>query len=171
LVESSTWGSPFYIIGSARRVANMANLDSSAVRPDHARLTSSAYLLGSNREPASKTYEDTDGGRDYGKIGNGRPGQGHAGEHGEHDPSEPLTGMEAVRLGSSFFVFGMLIGKCSMLREECGLTFSVFRSYAIQCSGCCGRRVSIPAEAFCERATNCRSRSALLVIRRQSLLF
>lgn len=96
----------------ARGFANMANSDSSAARPDHARLTSSAYLLGSGgRAPASKTYEDADSGRDYGKIGNGRPGQDHGGEHGAHDPSEPLMGMEAVRLGSSFFVFGMLIGE------------------------------------------------------------
>ena len=90
----------------------MANTDSSAVRPDHARLTSSAYLLGSGGHgPSQKTYEDADAGRDYGKIGNGRPGQSFGGEHGAHDPSEPLMGMEAVRLGSSFFVFGMLIGK------------------------------------------------------------
>lgn len=91
----------------------MAYSYSSAARPEHARLTSSAYLLHSDsRSPTAKTYEDFGARRDYDDIGNGRPGGGErAAEHGGQDPSEPLMGMEAVRLGSSFFVFGMLIGK------------------------------------------------------------
>ncbi|KAJ9107858.1 hypothetical protein QFC19_002764 [Naganishia cerealis] len=88
----------------------MAYSNSSAARPEHARLTSSAYLLHSDsRSPTAKTYEDVGSRRDYDNIGNGRPGGGGGSEHGGHDPNEPLIGIQAVRLGSSFFVFGMLI--------------------------------------------------------------
>lgn len=79
-------------------------------------MTSSAYLLGSDRRVSTKSYEDVDSGRDYGEIGNGRPGRrSQDGEDGGHESFEPLAGMEAVRLGSSFFVFGMLIGKLEIV--------------------------------------------------------
>lgn len=109
------------------RFPTMAYSNSSAARPEHARLTSSAYLLGSERRVSAKSYEDIDTDRGYGEIGNGRPGRrSQDGEEGGHESFEPLAGMEAVRLGSSFFVFGMLIGELvakGSRRQNSVLTF------------------------------------------------
>lgn len=143
------------------------------MRPDHARLTSSAYLLGSGSQgPSKKTYEDADAGRAYGKIGNGRPGQSFGGEHGAHDPSEPLVGMEAVRLGSSFFVFGMLIGKSlSTSPGNNWLSSRLSDSHAIQCGGRCSWRVRIAKEIGGRSSTDDILLVVLSEIKRPNLLF
>lgn len=93
------------------------HLNADRDRPAHSRLTSSAYLLGSQhaRRGSDVSYHSS--------LGIGRPGggdaksladaaDGMAGIRGDEE-GEPLVGQEAMRLGTSFFMFGMLIGEHS----------------------------------------------------------
>ena len=101
-----------------------AQLGDDRDRPSHGRLTSSAYLLGSQhaRRGSDVSYHSS--------LGLGRPGaEGDAGAKSLADASdgiaggpnggtegEAMVGQEAMRLGTSFFMFGMLIGERVLVR-------------------------------------------------------
>lgn len=92
-------------------------------RPHHPRLTSSAYLLGAQhaRRDADNDDGSGGGGGSYrSSLGLGRPKSfadaqegevGGIGPGGTGGEGEPMVGHEAMRLGTSFFLFGMLIGE------------------------------------------------------------
>jgi hypothetical protein len=100
-------------------------------RPAHSRLTSSAYLLGGNQgsrsnpnRPRSRSIDS-----DQSSVGEVVHGGMKSYADARKDPSKPkgdgegvpMVGLEAVRLGTSFFCFGMLIGRFDlekMIRNE-----------------------------------------------------